>query len=295
MDTVVSIVLAVPATAASARDEPVRRAFGWFAAVEAVCSRFDPASEVSRLAAEPGRPQRVSPMLLEILRLAWAVAEASAGAFNPAVGGLMEARGYDRDYRTGKHRRFGGGHGVVAEGDVLSYRDIVLDEGTGTVCLRRPLLLDLGAVAKGVAIDLAARELAGAPGLAIDAGGDVYVRGTRLGGRPWRVAIAGIRRAEGFLRELEPGDGAVATSGESARGPHILAGTGNADTVPAAVSVLAPNAALADALSTAAFAAGAVRGRVLLEATGDVEGLFVSRSGQVSTTSGFPQDVRGHL
>ncbi len=164
MDTVMSIALAVPGRTASAWDDAAQRAFGWFTAVEAVCSRFDPASEAARLATRYGRPQR--------------------------------------------------------------------------------------------------------------------------------VAMAGPRRSEPFLRELALRDGAVATSGERARGPHILA-TGDSQSVPASVSVLAPKAALADALSTAAFAAGTTRGLALLERTDDVEGLLVSRSGRVITTTGLPPDARG--
>ena len=60
MDTVVSIALSVPATAAPCWSDAVGRAFNWFATVERACSRFDPDSEVSRLATAAGRPVRGS-------------------------------------------------------------------------------------------------------------------------------------------------------------------------------------------------------------------------------------------
>src|SRR5262249_42797261 len=59
----------------------VERAFGWFDEIEACCSRFDPSSELRRLALEAGQPVAVSAMLFEAVRFALAVAEETGGAF----------------------------------------------------------------------------------------------------------------------------------------------------------------------------------------------------------------------
>ena len=50
-------------------------------------------------------------------------------------------------------------------------------------------MLDLGAVAKGLAVDMAARELQPLADFAIDAGGDLYLGGRDPGGEPWSVGI----------------------------------------------------------------------------------------------------------
>ena len=71
----------------------------------------------------------------------------------------------------------------------VSFRDVTIDETAQTVTLQRPLLLDLGAVAKGLAVDLAARELAPLRDFAIDAGGDLYLGGTNRDGQPWSIGI----------------------------------------------------------------------------------------------------------
>ena len=55
--------------------------------------------------------------------------------------------------------------------------------------LHRPLTLDLGAVAKGLAVDAAARELAPFRNFAIDAGGDLYLGGCNDHGERWTVGI----------------------------------------------------------------------------------------------------------
>lgn len=286
MDTLVTIQLAVPVADAPDWAGPVARAFQWFAAVETVCSRFDPASEVSRLAHQAGRPVPVSPLLFESLRLSIAVAEMTGGAFDPAVGHRMEFAGYDRNYRTGRRQRSG-----IPAGARPTYRDIALDAAEQTVTLHQPMLLDLGGIAKGLAVDLAAIELDGTPGALVDAGGDIYAYGANGRSRGWRIGLADPHCRGRLLAAVDIADGAVATSGTYTRGAHHLdpraPGAARVER-PLAVTVVAPTATLADALSTAAAVLGVAAGRAMLDDIDDVEGLFVTAAGGVVTTDGFP-------
>jgi thiamine biosynthesis lipoprotein len=289
MDTLVTIQLAVPIADAGAWAGPVARAFQWFAAVETVCSRFDPGSEVSRLAHQAGRPVPVSPLLFEALRLGIALAEMTGGAFDPAIGHRMELAGYDRDYRSGRRHR-----SHISAGARPTYREVVLDAAGQTVTLGQPILLDLNGLAKGLAVDLAAIELDGTPGSLVDAGGDVYAHGTDGHDRRWRIGVADPHRRGRLLAAVDVADGAVATSGPAARGAHHLdpRPVEPADTNrPSAVTVLAPTAVLADALSTAAAVLGVADGRALLDDIDDVEGLFVTSDGGVLMTDGFPREA----
>ncbi len=290
MDTVVAIRLAVPAEGASRYGAPVRSAFGWFARVEAACSRFDPASEVCGLLGRVGEPVRVSAVLLESVGVALELAEATGGAFDPAVGHLLEARGFDRHYRTGRTFR-----SCIDPCARPSYREVELDREAGTITLHRPLLLDLGAVAKGLAVDLAAEQLARlAPGVAVDAGGDCLVRGCTATGRPWRVGIQHPCEPERLLTTVEVPAGAVCTSGGYARrgggrrqAGHLLdARSGRTAERIISATVVAPTAMAADALSTAALLLGPTGGLRLLEDSG-VEGLLVTADLEQVATSGF--------
>lgn len=147
------------------REEAVEDAFGWFRRIEECCTRFEPTSEVMRLAGQVDIPVPVSATLFEAVQFALAVAEESGGAFDPTVGHAMESRGFNWEYRTGQAIR------TPLEPDgCVSYRDVRLDPNRKTITLLRPLILDLGAVAKGLAIDLAARELRPFENFAIDAG-----------------------------------------------------------------------------------------------------------------------------
>ena len=71
----------------------------------------------------------------------------------------------------------------------MSYRDVLLDPEQRTITLRRPLLLDLGAVAKGLAVDAAGRELEPFRDFAIDAGGDLFLGGSNPQGTPGRLGF----------------------------------------------------------------------------------------------------------
>ena len=126
----------------------------------------------------------MSPILYEAVRFALLIAEETGGAFDPTVGGQMAARGFNREYRTGEPVETGeGGRGA-------SYRDIELDADRRTITIGRPLTLDLGAVAKGLAVDAAARELAPFRDFAIDAGGDLYLAGANEQGKLGRWGFA---------------------------------------------------------------------------------------------------------
>ena len=150
MGTLVSIEVDAPEAA-------VDRAFEWFHQIEEHCSRFDPTSELRKI--EPGKPMPASPILFEAVRFALLVAEETNGAFDPTVGHSMTARGFNRNYRTGEMTS------NLRAGDDVSFRDVELDAQNQTILLRRPLTLDLGAVAKGLAVDAAAREIGTVPEL----------------------------------------------------------------------------------------------------------------------------------
>ncbi len=279
MDTFVAIEVVAP----KGMPEPaaaMERALGWFAEVEVRCSRFDPKSEVMRLTRLAGSPVKVSKLLFEVVRFALAIAEASGGAFDPAVGHVLEARGFNRDYRTVQQVDTG-----LDPQARPTYRDVRLDPARSTITLRRPLILDLGGVAKGMAIDLAAKELAQYADFAVDAGGDLYLKGRNPLGRPWRVGIRDPRKEGALLETLQVSDAAICTSGDYERrapdesgGPHSLdPRSGESVAEVASVTVVAPTAMVADALATAAFVLGPERGTRFLERQG-VAGLIIASS-----------------
>jgi len=291
MGTVVTVHIVGSGTDSAHRVESAASALAWFDEVERVCSRFDPNSELSQLSTQIGVRVAVSNLLFETVRFAIAVAEESGGAFDPTLGLELEARGFNREYRSGAIVRT-----PLETDDRVSYRDVELDVDRKTIMLARPLLLDLGGVAKGLAVDMAARELErrSFENFAIDAGGDLYVSGRNANAEPWSV---GIRhpRLEGELYEtFRVSKSAVCTSGDyEQHAPnqdaehHIIDPRTKASAVGAAsVTVLAPSAMVADALATAAFVIGPSDGVDWLERHG-VDGMMITPSLERLATRGM--------
>ncbi|MDB5055472.1 MAG: thiamine biosynthesis protein ApbE [Bacilli bacterium] len=68
--------------------------------------------------------------------------------------------------------------------------------------LLKPLVIDLGAVAKGFAIDLAAHELKEFDGFLVNVGGDLYAGGTDESGKPWRIGIQHPEQKEQIIETI---------------------------------------------------------------------------------------------
>lgn len=266
MGTTVTIEVVRPGA-----DEAVDRAFEWFHAVEQTCTRFDARSELMQLTSRIGVPVPASPILYEAIQFAMHVAEDSGGAFDPTIGHRMERLGFNREHRTGAMIRT-----AEVSDDHVDYRDVHLDPERNTITLKRPLVLDLGAVAKGLAVDLAARELQPFTDFAVDAGGDLYLGGHKASGEAWSVGLRHPRAPGGMLESVRVSNAAVCTSGDYERGRHVLdARSGTPAAYVASATVIAASAMLADALATAAFALGPDDGLAFLERHG-VEGLIVT-------------------
>jgi thiamine biosynthesis lipoprotein len=119
--------------------------------------------------------------------------------------------------------------------------------------------LDPSGVVKGWAVDRAADILdaAGARNFAINAGGDVVVRGEPEAGRQWRIGLRHPHDTQVVSAVIEVGGMAVATSGRYERGDHILdARSGEPSRELLSLTVAGARMTLADAFATAGFAMG---------------------------------------
>jgi len=141
-----------------------------------------------------------------------------------------------------------------------------------------PGTLDLGAIAKGFAVDLAEESMyAGADDLLLDLGGNLKaVRREGGSGRGWNTGV--VAPSGGGIAatvELMPGE-ALATSAEYFRGRHIYDGrTGSpAESGVASVTVLCESATLADGLSTTLFVLGPEEGLAFMGRNGYKASVF---------------------
>jgi thiamine biosynthesis lipoprotein len=234
---------------------------GAFAAIERVhrlMSFHDPASDVSRLNGEAHlRPVAVDQRTWAVLAHAQRIAAASDGAFDVTVAPPLVRWGYLPESRQ-----------PLPTVRPNGYRSIEL-LAASRVRFRAPLLIDLGGIAKGYAVDLAceALEACGVTDYVVNAGGDLRVGATptlvevRHPGQPaTTLALGTIRRA------------AIATSGryyagrtrhEGAVHPIVVPATAGCARYSGSISVRATDCATADALTKVVAILGNRSGPVL--------------------------------
>jgi len=135
--------------------------------------------------------------------------------------------------------------------------------------------LDLGAIAKGFAVDVAVKKLKelGVNSCLINAGGEIYCLG-RKHGKPWKVGVKHPRSSD-MIEYLELENKAVATSGDyeqffllqDTHYSHIIdPRTGcPADSGIVSVTVIADDCLTADALATSIFILGKTDSRELIK------------------------------
>jgi thiamine biosynthesis lipoprotein len=247
-------------------------------------SRFLADSELSSLNRVVG-PAVVSPEMFEVLRSALRFHDLTGGIFDPTVGAALEALGYDRSFEPGLLDRTNAPVSVPRRYCI----EIRLDEATGTVAKPRDVKIDLGGIVKGRTVDDAATLLP-ANG-AIDAGGDVVLRGGGPSGSGWRVDVEDPRDPRRVLLRLVLRDRAIATSGVNRRrwkvggevAHHLIdPRTGrSARTDLVQVTVVADRAERAEVLAKAALVLGAERGATLVRRFDDVGAIFARVDGAI--------------
>lgn len=176
---------------------------------------------------------------------------------------------------------------------------LVIDEENCTVTITDPkMTLDVGAIAKGYAVEQIARHLEeqGIEGYVLNVGGNVRTVGRRADGKKWTVGIEDPRGGDEYLAQLELAGESLVTSGsyqryyvvDGERYHHVI----DPDTLmPArgylAVSIVCRSSAMGDALSTALFCMELEAGMALIESLDGVEAAWTDESGKSHYSSGF--------
>lgn len=262
-------------------------------AVGRAASRFDPSSEVSRLAREGSVDRRaISPVLADLLASALAAAEGTDGAVDPTVGGVLAGLGYDRDLADVSPATVAA---ASFDGPRPGWRDVHLDGRRLT--MPAGVLLDLGATAKARTADLCALEIATrfGCGVLVSLGGDLRTAGDVPAGG-WQVLVQDGDGEPASAITLH-GPGAVASSSTlhrvwragSGQRHHIVdPRTGRpAPPVWRTVSVVADTCVLANTLTTAAVVQGD-RAPALLRTAG-IAARLVAADGSVHLMGGWPR------
>lgn len=258
--------------------------FEEFRKLDKIFNAFNRDSELSRL--NTNSSAVVSEPLFAVLKQSLAFTQASAGAFDVSVGPV------GRIWKKSIVQKTMPNPLEWEEARSLTGADnIYLDEATREVrLLKAGMMLDLGGIAKGFALDCAVQKLrkAGVTSALINAGGNVYGLGTNRG-KPWRVGIQDPFHVNKVLKDIELTDMSVSTSGDyqqyfelnGKKFSHIIdPRTGYpAESGVVSATLASKDAAAADALSTACVVLGLEKSRLLLAQYPEIQAYVITKDG----------------
>ena len=253
-----------------------------FRKLESQLSTYQNNSEISQLARSAGgAPVPVSEDTYRVLELSKHYGRLTQGAFDITVAPLVRLWGFgphppekppEPQTIQDQHKR-------------VDFHRIELHGGR--VFLPAGMSVDLGGIGKGYAVDnaIAISRRLGVNASMVDLGGNIRVVGQAETGINWTIGIRNPFEREQILGKIALPDGAaIATSGNyeqfvewgGRRYSHIInPRTGYPVEGMAGVTVVAPDAAMSDALSTGLFVLGMQAGLKILKAAPGVEAMFI--------------------
>ena len=241
--------------------------------------------------------------ILELLTLGREMYERTGGRVNVAMGSVLRIWHDIREYNTAfpDDKRLPEREALLAAAEHCDINDMVLDAGAGAVFLRDgEMSLDVGALAKGFAAERVTELLSdmGCGHFAINAGGNVRVRGGKPGEKDWVVAVTNPTPGGGdtSLGSVSLANGSVVTSGsyqrffeyEGRSYHHIVDGdTLQPENRYLSVTVVTEDSGYADGLSTALFNMDWEEGFAFASGLEGVEVLWVLPDGEQRSTDGL--------
>jgi len=268
----------------AAREHAIDEAFAAIAEVDRLMSNYRADSELARMNASAARGEvEVTDPMLRVLEAAQQVSVDSNGAFDVTVGPLVRLWGFfDKRPHVPSQAE------LAAVRPLVNFRNVLLDPTRHTVRFARPgVEVDLGGIAKGFAVELAADALR-RRGLAgfVDAGGNQYMVGTPPGKRRWSVGVKDPDAPDHLLGAIDLQEGSVSTSANDSNflvadgqrfghllDPHSLEPSSASESV----TIVSRDGTLADAMSKAAFMLGPRQGIALIDSYPALAGLIAYR------------------
>ena len=287
----------------------VRAALEEIRRVDELMSDYKSDSEISRVNRDGAKMAvRVSESTHKVLQRSVEFSEMTGGAFDITIGPLVAL------FRKAKESKIAPSEQQIALArSKVGFEKLKLDSENNTVQFsENGMLLDLGGIAKGYAIDKAieAAQRCGAIGAMVDIGGDVRCFGLPPEGKDhWLIGLqdpnSAIEGTEGggLLLVLKITNTAVATSGdyqqfvliEGKRYSHIMdRRTGTSTEGLSSVTIIADNATNSDALATALSVMGVQKGLALIEKLPDTEAILITSPPkyQLVKTTGAEQYIK---
>jgi thiamine biosynthesis lipoprotein len=259
--------------------------------IETLMTTWRPDSELSKVNTAAGlSPVTVGQETYDVVAASIHTSEISEGTFDITFESLHGLWKFDQDLDPHPPTDAQ----VKAKLPLLSFHHVRLDPTARSIYLdQKGVRISLGGIAKGYAVDRAAKVLedAGISSFFVQAGGDLYTRGKKPDGTDWSAGVRDPRGPDGsFFALLAVTDHAFSTAGDYERS-YIVNGrryhhiidprTGYPATASRSVTIWAKTALEADELDDAVFILGPEKGLALVESQDGVGAVIVDAHNKV--------------
>ncbi|MFD2247756.1 FAD:protein FMN transferase [Pontibacter ruber] len=260
--------------------------------IEALISEWQPNTQVSEINRNAGiKPVVVDRELFDLIIRSNRISKMSGGAFDITWASADKIWKFD-----GSMKKMPSPEEVAASVKRIGYEKIILDPTKPSVFLKdKGMKIGFGAIGKGYAANRA-RDVMRNMGISsgvVNAAGDLIAWGRQPDGQPWYVGIADPAEKDKVFSWLTVNETAVVTSGSyekfvefnGKRYGHIIdPRTGYPVSGLKSVTVICPNAELADALATTVFVLGKEEGLYLINQLKGVECLLITDEDEMVTS-----------
>ena len=266
--------------------------------IENLISSWDTNSQTSEVIKNSGvKPVVVDQELFNLIRRSIKISKLTGGAFDISYASMDKIWRFD-----GQMTELPDSSAVAASVAKINYKNIILNPEKRSVFLKeKGMKIGFGAIGKGYAANKALGIMSkmNLTGALVNASGDLISWGKDEGDKDWKIGIVNPKQKEKVFSWLNINETAVVTSGNyekyvtinGQKYSHIIdPRTGYPVKGLSSVSIICPNAELADALATSVFVLGKEKGLELINRLKGIECLMITDKQELLTSENLQLD-----
>ena len=274
-------------------NEKIENAIAEISRIERLLTTFKPDSQTNQINAQAGiRPVQVNKEVFELIQRSLRISNLTQGAFDITYGSI------DKTLWNFDTKMTALPDAVTAKKMVrlIDYQKVILNKNDYSVLLQeKGMRIGFGGIGKGYAAEMAKQLMMreGVKSGVVNASGDLTTWGNQLDGKQWTIGIADPNQKNKTFSSINISNMAVATSGDyekfviinNKRYSHTInPKTGLPVTGIKSVTIIAPNAELADCLATPVTVMGVKVGLDLINQIKGIACVIVDDNDKIFTS-----------
>jgi len=273
--------------------QKIKEAVAEISRIEELLTTFKPNSQTNQVNAQAGiAPVKVDSEVFQLIQRSIRISEISQGAFDITYGSI-DKKFWNFDVHMDSLPKPEDAKRAVA---LINYKNVILDPLTETVFLKeKGMRIGFGGIGKGYAADRARKILqdAGIKNGIVNASGDLVTWGNQADGKPWTIGIADPEHKLKPFSYLDISNMAIATSGSYEK-YAVIDGKKYSHTIDPhtgfpvrgikSVSIICPQAELADALATPVMVMGVEVGLNLINQLKNIACIIIDDDNNLFTS-----------